>query len=453
MCQISQKERTSWLVKVLVTEHSLFVESEDHSYPAEARPYVRGRISIFLPNFGLQVLNPMLYALTEDGTDRLFYEWLEGKYLFDTRLGRGFYYSPGVVDQTLHTTGGCWQADTNMVHFTSLVMRFRNLLAEVSASITSALDSNAMDQLQVAKKRERIFGRREILPLYERFREIHGRVYPFDEFERSNSFISCRNGLYDLDMGEFRSTKPSDYTRYFLPVNYDPTADNPWFWKMLDDITGENQDLADLLCRIAAAIVDVRCLPKPLVQFYDDGGNNGCKQFLRLIFSIFEPLLNHEGIGLTDFYDKSKHVLVLDGQDVPRTCIYDCMETPPDAGEFRWEMMELSSQGNVLSISPKNGSLYRERVGMLHLIHSRISYLPENMDWLLIVPFEQDIPESHLSKYQFYIGHPNVLSTFLNQVIEAVERVRGRGFEPPETCRSMLTFLQLQQRMFSYTRL
>ena len=38
--------------------------------------------------------------------------------------------------------------------------------------------------------------------------------------------MPCLNGVFDLAIGEFRSTQPDDYLTLYCPTMYDPNADD-----------------------------------------------------------------------------------------------------------------------------------------------------------------------------------------------------------------------------------
>jgi P4 family phage/plasmid primase-like protien len=119
------------------------------------------------------------------------------------------------------------------------------------------------------------------------------------EFDRNPYLLGVKNGVIDLESGEFRDYKADDYLTDQLPIIYDPSASCPNILEFLGNITLDMDDKETLLDIIACGAIKQ---PIPMIAFILGGGSSGSSEFFKLIDKIYG---SHNCVGLSlDDIDK-----------------------------------------------------------------------------------------------------------------------------------------------------
>lgn len=95
--------------------------------------------------------------------------------------------------------------------------------------------------------------------------------------------MPCLNGVFDLAIGEFRSTQPDDYLTLYCPTMYDPNADDPAVRKFIKQITQNNKGIERFLRQIIAISLDLNIPTKTMPQLFGRTTNNGKTTFIKAI--------------------------------------------------------------------------------------------------------------------------------------------------------------------------
>lgn len=101
-----------------------------------------------------------------------------------------------------------------------------------------------------------------------------------EDLNKETRTINLKNGLYDLNTGEFRSHTPKILSTIQIPVNYDPTAECPLFDKFLSEVVSE-RDGKLLLESAGYALIPENRMKKAFMLL--GTGDNGKTVFLELL--------------------------------------------------------------------------------------------------------------------------------------------------------------------------
>lgn len=98
--------------------------------------------------------------------------------------------------------------------------------------------------------------------------------------------ISFRNGILELDTGEFRAHKPEDYVTYALEYDYDKTADCQLFKKFLNEVTDGNESRIATIRDMLGYILYSDCRLHKMFILYG-GGSNGKSVLCNTVAEVF----------------------------------------------------------------------------------------------------------------------------------------------------------------------
>ncbi len=135
------------------------------------------------------------------------------------------------------------------------------------------------DLYSIAKDNVNRFTVKEVL---DRLRAEYG--LKLVKFDPNPYLLGARNGVIDLQTGEFRDYRPEDFVTYQIDVTYDPAARCPRYLKFLEEIQPNVIDRLTLVDWYPATAIRK---PLPYVLFLLGLGRNGKGVYERLIKRFF----------------------------------------------------------------------------------------------------------------------------------------------------------------------
>jgi len=198
--------------------------------------------------------------------------------------------------------------------------------------------------------------------------------------------INFQNGVLDLKTLDFLPHDPSCGFRYILPYDYDEDATAPHFEQMLEDITGSDQSLKNILTEFGGYCLsnDTCWLGKALVLVGE--GSNGKSTFMNMLRKLAGGC-NYSSLSLSDLKSEYSRQLI-DGK------LFNLAEETPNKSLLESSIFKnLVTGGEVQVRSPyKLPYFMRNKAKLMFSCNE----LPESADTthgffrrLLIVPFDQ----------------------------------------------------------------
>jgi len=114
--------------------------------------------------------------------------------------------------------------------------------------------------------------------------------------EPKTSLIPFKNGVFDLDSGEFRNFKEDDYFTWTLPHRYNPDAQCPFLYELINSLLPEEQVLT--LWELMGYCL-WRSYPNAKMFFLFGRGSNGKTTFAR----ILETMLGSDNVSHASLKD------------------------------------------------------------------------------------------------------------------------------------------------------
>lgn len=107
-----------------------------------------------------------------------------------------------------------------------------------------------------------------------------------DELDRDPWAFNCRNGTLDLRDGLLRPHDRRALLTKLAPVDYDPAAECPTWFRFLSDVMGDNLELVSFLQR-AVGYALTGSVKEQVLFFLHGSGANGKSTFLRALLELF----------------------------------------------------------------------------------------------------------------------------------------------------------------------
>ena len=102
------------------------------------------------------------------------------------------------------------------------------------------------------------------------------------KLDRDQNLINFRNGTFELDTGNFREHRASDYITKIAQVSYDPVAGAPRFEAFVDEIMDGNSEDRTYLQKLVGYILSGE-RPEQIIQFFKGDGGDGKSVLLETI--------------------------------------------------------------------------------------------------------------------------------------------------------------------------
>jgi putative DNA primase/helicase len=124
-----------------------------------------------------------------------------------------------------------------------------------------------------------------VLDLLKRLPGIGVQTTTFDDPMRTSLLINFPNGTFDLEKGEFRGHRKTDFITSVLPANYNAEADCPLWVKFLGEVQEEDEEKLRFLWKAIGYSLTAATSEKCFFFCYGAGGDNGK--------SVFTEVLQH----------------------------------------------------------------------------------------------------------------------------------------------------------------
>jgi P4 family phage/plasmid primase-like protien len=103
---------------------------------------------------------------------------------------------------------------------------------------------------------------------------LEGMSVSKSELDQEKKFINFRNGTFELETGNFREHRASDFITKIAEVSYDPTAGAPRFIAFVNEIMDGNADDEKYLQKLTGYILSGE-RPEQIIQFFKGDGGDG----------------------------------------------------------------------------------------------------------------------------------------------------------------------------------
>ena len=285
--------------KVLV-----MLQSQWDGYPDEAQKDIKGDYEdggglYILPDLVALATNESKYEFDEFGCAKLFNHLHKDMFLYKADSKRLFIKTNLEYDPVRRTHGMYWKWDVNdgmlNQHIISLANQLQHICNGVLRSPARPKDVSDKDHEDAVNainslrnqlwKRYKIFSGYAKNALRQCFKDLNKMddTIHFNDKVKTGSLMPCLNGVFDLAIGEFRSTQPDDYLTLYCPTMYDPNADDPAVRKFIKQITQNNKGIERFLRQIIAISLDLNIPTKTMPQLFGRTTNNGKTTFITAI--------------------------------------------------------------------------------------------------------------------------------------------------------------------------
>lgn len=228
------------------------------------------------------------YPLTQEGVIKLYLDWIhETRLIYVPKRKMIFEYIELEYSDITNTHGGVWRELQSCYHHTAII---QDELYKIINAINKVVNSTMV--LSILSKRTNSADRIEE-PAFKRFLKKYKSIdIDFDTIEHSGKFINCKNGVFDLNTMQFRSSVPEDYMCYNCPTFYNPKIDEQQLWSLFDTWFSGNIELQEWVLGILGSMLDRTILPKPILLFYSPDGLSGRSSFFRFLQYCLGPIIN-----------------------------------------------------------------------------------------------------------------------------------------------------------------
>ncbi len=112
-----------------------------------------------------------------------------------------------------------------------------------------------------------------------------------DLLDSKRHLLSVKNGVVNLKTGEMRERRPDDYFTYFIPYNYNPTADDTIWDNLVTEII-HNDEISIFLKEYLGYSCTGEVNQQKVLIMYGDG-SNGKSILTNTIQRLFEPIYSN----------------------------------------------------------------------------------------------------------------------------------------------------------------
>ena len=103
---------------------------------------------------------------------------------------------------------------------------------------------------------------------------LEGMSVSKSELDQEKKFINFRNGTFELETGNFREHRASDFITKIAQVSYDPAAGAPRFEAFVDEIMDGNSEDKKYVQKLVGYILSGE-RPEQIIQFFKGDGGDG----------------------------------------------------------------------------------------------------------------------------------------------------------------------------------
>jgi putative DNA primase/helicase len=254
-------------------------------------------------------------AQNEDGDAALFIDMNFGKFAYDAGEGRWY-----------HFDGNHWSPDTTnevMAALEGVVGAYSDEAARQSDLVREATLKGDKNAEKIHQKRyDALLRRMRDLRSKRRKRDVielasinwsawrnRSLALKGDEWDSDPRFLGCANGVIDLNTGDFRQGRPSDYIRTWTPTSWNGLDAPAKRWEQcLHEVFDSNTELVNYLRRLLGYTISGEVLDRIFPIFHGARGQNGKGTILEALGYVLGPLagpVESEMLLLQKFYRHS----------------------------------------------------------------------------------------------------------------------------------------------------